>query len=173
MNDITLFRLAGLAAVVAGALRIGTSFLTWDSTVVWQELLATGIDVLLLFGFMGIYLAYRAALGWPGLLAFVLAETGIGSIIGPDTVAFGVDSYQAGVVAISVGLALFGTTILIRRAGSSAAICWILSLVTGVAGGFVGQGAFGFFLGGILFGLGFVAAGLTLLLPHNRVEQAA
>ena len=174
MNDATLFRLAGLAAVTAGALRIGTSFLTWDSAAAWQELLATGIDVLLLFGFMGIYLAHRVALGWAGLAAFVLAETGIGSIIGPDTVAFGVDTYQAGVVAISIGLALSGTVMLIRRAGSpAAAVCWILSLAAGVGGGLVGQGAFGFFLGGILFGLGFVAAGLALLSPRNRFEQAA
>jgi len=171
MNDATLFRLAGLAAVVAGALRIGTSFLTWDPAAAWQELLATGIDVLLLFGLMGIYLAHRAALGWPGLAAFILAETGIGSIIGPDTVAFGVDTYQAGVVAISIGLALFAIVMLIRRSGSAAAaIFWILSLAMGVAGGFVGQAAFGFFLGGILFGLGFVAAGLALLSPRSRVE---
>ncbi len=164
MNDGTLFRLAGLAAVVAGALRIGTSFLTWDAAAAWQELLATGIDVLLLFGFMGTYLAHRVALGWLGLVAFALAETGIGSIVGPDTVAFGVDTYQAGVVVISIGLALFATTMLIRRAGpAAAAICWILSFVVGVAGGFVGQGAFGFFLGGLLFGLGFVAAGFELI----------
>jgi hypothetical protein len=169
MNDAALFRLAGLAAVVAGALRIGTSFLTWDPAAAWQELLATGIDVLLLFGFMGIYLAHRAALGWLGLVAFVLAETGIGSIIGPDTVAFGVDTYQAGVVAISIGLALFATVMLVRRSGSAAAaICWILSLAVGVGGGFVGQGAFGFFLGGILFGLGFVAAGISLLMPAAK-----
>lgn len=166
MSDATLFRLAGLAAFVAGLLRIGTSFLTWDSTIAWQEALADLIDVLLLFGFMGIYLAHRAALGWIGLAAFVVAEAGIGSIIGPDTVAFGIDTYQAGVAVISIGLAAFGVVSLVKRAGPAAsALCWILSLAIGVAGGFAGQAALGFFLGGILFGLGFVAAGIALLMP--------
>lgn len=174
MKDRVLFNLAGVAAIVAGGARVGTSFLTWDSTVVWQELLATGIDVLLLFGLMGFYLAHRVLFGWAGLAAFVVAEAGIGSIIGPDTVSFGVDTYQAGVVAISVGLASLSLVMLIRGAGSAAAaICWILSLAVGVGGGFIGQAAFGFFLGGLLFGLGFVAAGLSLLSPRDRVEQAA
>ena len=174
MKDATLFRLAGVAALTAGLMRIGSSFLTWDSTVAWQELFATGIDVLLLFGLMGIYLANRAALGWLGLGAFVIAETGIGSIIGPDAIAFGVDTYQAGVVAISIGLALFAIVMLIRGAGSAvAAFCWILSLAVGLTGGVVGQSAFGFFFGGILFGLAFVAAGLRLALPNNRIEQAS
>lgn len=172
MSDVALYRLAGTAALFAGLMRIASSFLTWDSTIVWQELLATGIDVLLLFGLMGIYLAHRVELGWLGLGSFVLAETGIGSIIGPDTVAFGVDTYQAGVVAISVGLALLAIVMLIRRAGSAAAaFCWISSLVVGLAGGMVGQPAFGFFLGGILFGLAFVAGGIATIgaaTPPNK-----
>ena len=77
IDDRALYRLAGFAAVAGGLLRIGTSFLVWDSTLVWQEALADGIDVLLLFGFMGIYLARRTALGWAGLAAFVLAAPGI------------------------------------------------------------------------------------------------
>ncbi|MBP6014678.1 MAG: hypothetical protein KBA31_20795 [Alphaproteobacteria bacterium] len=172
MRDATLFRLAGLAALAAGLMRIGSSFLTWDSTVAWQELLATGIDVLLLFGLMGIYFAHRAALGWLGLAAFVAAEAGVGSIIGPDTTVFGVDTYQAGVVAISVGLALLAIVMLIRRAGSAAAaFCWISSLIVGLAGGAFGEPAFGFFLGGILFGLGFVAGGIATIgaaTPPNK-----
>ena len=174
MTDARLFRFAGLAAILAGMLRVGTSFLTWDSTVAWQEGLAAGIDVLLLFGLMGIYLAQRTALGWVGLAAFVAAEAGIGSIIGPDTVSFGIDTYQAGVAVISIGLAALSLMMLVKRAGSTAAaMCWIASLSVGLGGGFVGQGAFGFFVGGILFGLGFVAAGWDLISPRNRVEQAA
>jgi hypothetical protein len=174
MTDTTLFRLSGLAAILAGMLRVGTSFLAWDSTVAWQEALATGIDVLLLFGLMGIYLAQRAALGWTGLAVFVAAEAGIGSIIGPDTVSFGIDTYQAGVAVISIGLSVLSLVMLVRRAGSAAAaICWIASLGVGVGGDLVGYGAFGFFLGGILFGLGFIVAGAGLLSPGHRVEQAA
>jgi hypothetical protein len=163
--------LSGCAAIAAGVMRIGTSFLAWDAAVAWQEAVADAIDVLLLFGFMGIYLAHREASGWVGLAAFVVVEAGIGSIIGPDTVSFGIDTYQAGVAAISIGLAILSLVMLMRRAGSAvAAICWIASLGAGVGGGFAGEAAFGFFLGGILFGLGFVAAGLHLVLPGYRVE---
>ena len=168
MNDFALLRLAGIASVAAGATRIGTSFLVWDSTAVWQELLATGIDVLLLFGLMGAYLAHRAALGWAGLLAFVLAEAGIASIVGPDTVKFGVDTYLAGVHAISIGLALLGIVMLTARVEVLAAVCWIASLCVGLAGGFVGFATEAFMIGGILFGLGFVAAGISLLMPASK-----
>jgi hypothetical protein len=170
MKDEHLFRVLGGAAILGGVLRIGSSFIPWDGSA-QIEALAFVIDVSLLFGLMGIYLAARERLGWFGLVAFVLAETGIASIIGPDTTSFGIDTYQAGVVVISVGLALLGFAMLLARAGFTlSALCWIASLIVGVAGGFVGQGAAGFLVGGILFGLGFVAAGLRLVSPGYRVE---
>jgi hypothetical protein len=150
MNDERLFQILGSAAVVGGALRVGSSFIPWASGVPWLEALAFVID--------------GAQLGWFGFVAFALAETGIGSIIGPDTTAFGIDTYQAGVAAISIGLVLLSLQMLLRRAGSAiAAVCWILSLAAGVGGGAMGQADRGFFAGGILFGLGFVIAGAGLL----------
>ncbi len=169
MDDRTLYRLAGAAAVLGGATRIATSFVPWDGSAA-IEAVALTIDVLLLFGLMGIYLAHRAALGWPGFGAFVLAELGIASIVGPDSVAFGIDTYLAGVHAISIGLALLGVAMVVKRVETLAAVCWIASLVAGVAGGFVGQATAGFLIGGILFGLGFVAAGLGLVLPRDGVK---
>lgn len=167
MDDRTLYRLAGAAAVLGGAMRIATSFVPWDGSAA-IEAVALAIDVLLLFGLMGIYLAHRAALGWLGFGVFVLAETGIASIVGPDTVAFGIDTYLAGVHAISIGLALLGIAMLVKRVETLAAICWIASLVVGAAGGFVAQAAAGFLIGGILFGLGFVAAGIALAMPATK-----
>lgn len=94
---------------------------------------------------------------------------GIASIIGPDSVTFGVDTYVAGVHAISIGLALLGVVMLLKRAGTTAAaICWVLSLAVGAGGGAVGQAELGFLLGGLLFALGFVAAGIELVLPGQR-----
>jgi hypothetical protein len=166
MNDARLMQVLGLFAVLGGVLRTVAAFIPWDA---WGsdprvEALSIVIDVALLFGLMGVYFAARARLGWFGFAAFAVAVAGIASIIGPDTVAFGIDTYQAGVAAISIGLALLAVQMLLRRAGAAAAaVCWILSLAIGAGGGAVGQGAFGFFLGGILFALGFVFAGLELL----------
>lgn len=171
MDDRSLIRFAGAAAVLGGAMRIATAFVPWAPGVAWLEVVAFAIDVLLLFGLIGVYLVHRAALGWAGLGAFVLAEIGIASIVGPDTIAFGIDTYIAGVHAISVGLAVLGVALLAARVEMLAAVCWIASLAAGLAAGFLGQGAAGFLIGGVLFGLGFVAAGLALLLPHDGVKQ--
>lgn len=171
MNDTELHRALGVSAIIGGLLRAGSSFVP---AALWGtdpriEVLALVIDVALLFGLMGVFFAARARLGWAGFAAFALAETGIASIIGPDTVAFGVDTYLAGVHAISIGLAVLGVVMLVKRAGAAAAaLCWIASLVVGAVGGAVGQGELGFLLGGLLFALGFVAAGIELVLPRDR-----
>jgi hypothetical protein len=173
LNDARLFRVLGVAAIVGGLLRAGSAFIPWAlwGTDPWVEVLSIVIDVALLFGLMGIYFAARDRLGWFGFVAFVLAETGIASIIGPDSVAFGIDTYLAGVHAISIGLALLSVMMLLRRAGAAAAaICWIASLVIGAGGGAVGQGELGFLLGGILFALGFVAAGLDAMRPARATN---
>jgi hypothetical protein len=169
MNDARLLQVLGVAAVVGGVLRTVSAFIPWDASNPKIEALAFVVDVSVLFGLMGVYFAHRERLGWLGFGAFVIAETGIASIVGPDTVAFGIDTYLAGVHAIAVGLALLGVQMLVRRAGpAAAAICWILSPVVGLGGGAIGQGELGFFLGGILFALGFVAAGVSLVTPAAK-----
>lgn len=164
MNDRILLGLGGVAAILAGILRAGSSFIPWEANNQNLEMLASGIDVLLLFGFMAIYLADRALLGLAGLVTFVAAETGIASIVGPDTVAFGIDTYQAGSALISISLALFALVMLMTRAGSQlAAVFWILSAVAGVGGTMTGQAAVGIPIAGAFFGIGFIAAGAALL----------
>lgn len=164
MKDARLLQVLGSAAIVGGALRTISAFIPWDASNPKIEALAFAVDVSVLFGLMGVYFAHRERLGWLGFGAFALAETGIASIVGPDTVSFGIDTYQAGVHAIAIGLALLGIQMLVRRAGpTAAAICWILSPVVALSGGAIGQGELGFFLGGLLFALGFVAAGVSLV----------
>ena len=159
-------RTLGVCAVLGGALRIASAFIPWAANVAWLEALYFAIDTLLLFGLMGVYFAHCARLGVLGLAAFAIAETGIASIVGPDTTAFGIDTYQAGVAVISIGLSLLGVVMLIRRAGRPIApLCWIASTAAGVGGGAIGQADLGFLAGGLLFGLGFIAAGLDLLRP--------
>jgi hypothetical protein len=169
MGEQTLFRLLGGAAVLGGVLRIAAAFVPWEQNVAWLEAFYFVIDVALLFGLMGIYFADHARLGVAGFAAFALAETGIASIVGPDGMAFGLDVYQLGVFAISIGLAVLGIVMLMVRAGSViAASCWILSLVVGLAATFANQPEAGFVAGGILFGLGFVAAGAALIRPATN-----
>lgn len=166
MGEQTLFRILGGAAVLGGVLRVVSAFVPWEQNLAWLEAFYFVIDVALLFGLMGVYFAELARLGIAGFAAFALAETGIASIVGPDGMAFGLDVYQLGVFAISIGLAILGTVMLATRAGSAlAASCWILSLVVGLAATFANQPEAGFVAGGVLFGLGFVVAGVGLMRP--------
>lgn len=164
MSEQSLFRVLGGAAVLGGALRIAAAFVPWEQNVAWLEALYFVIDVALLFGLMGVYFAERARLGVAGFAAFALAETGIAVIVGPDGAAFGLDVYQLGVLAIAIGLAVLGIVILMARAGSAiAASCWIGSLLVGVGATLANEPEAGFVAGGVLFGLGFVAAGAALM----------
>ena len=56
-------------------------------------------------------------LGVVGLVAFVVTETGIASVVGPDAIAFGIDTYATAVVVITVGLTLLSIQMLKRQAG--------------------------------------------------------
>jgi hypothetical protein len=165
VSDRWLFFLAGAAAMFGGGLRIATSFLTWDATDPLLELIALKVDLLALFGLMGIWLSQRAQLGWPGFLAFVVAESGIASIVGPDTTAFGIDTYQAGVGVIAVGLSALGLLMVIKGhlVNRFAGICWIGSLAAGLGGSLLGMPVEGFTVGGVLYGAGFVLGGLGLV----------
>jgi hypothetical protein len=160
---MNLRRLGGGAAIAGGVVRIAMAFVVWRPNVAWLEAVAFAIDVLLLFGLMAIYLAQHQSLGGVGLVAFVVAETGIASIVGPDTVAFGIDTYQAGVAVISLGLSLLAIQMLRRRSGSrAAAVLWLSSTVVGLAGGAAGHPGAGFVAGGVLFGLAFATAGASI-----------
>jgi hypothetical protein len=164
MNDRTVATTLGGCAIIGGGLRIASSFIPWAPDTAWLEGLYFAIDTLLLFGLMGIYFAHRARLGVSGFAMFAVAETGIASIVGPDTTVFGIDTYQAGVAVISIGLALLGVVMLVRRAGTIAApLCWIASTAAGAAGGVAGQAELGFLVGGLLFGLGFIVAGAAVI----------
>jgi hypothetical protein len=164
MSDAVLLRVLAAAAITAGLLRIAFAFVPWAPDLWWLELFYLAIDLLLLFGLMGVFLAYRAQIGVFGFVGFVIAEAGIASIVGPDTVAFGIDTYQAGVLVITVGLTLLAIQLLVTRAGPPwAPLCWIGSAAIGIGATAGGAPELGFVAGGVLFGLGFVGAGVAML----------
>lgn len=133
------------------------------------EWLYIAIDVLLLFGLMGIYLARAGRLGLLGLASFAIAVAALSFIGGPDADPFGFSTYEQG--AATLGIAMVGLSIAWLRAGErpwSAPLCWFASvLAVGVLTGFPNPlpGA-GLTLAGVLFGAGFVSAGIDLLRSH-------
>lgn len=167
MKDEQLRRISGLVAILGGACRTASALIPYTEAV-WQAWLYLITDALLLFGLMGVYFVYRREVGWFGLLSFAIAELGIASIVGPDTIINGLETYMIGVAVITVGLTMFAIQLLLRRTPWLAPALWLASSAAGIGLGAAGLTEEGFFLGGILFGLGFVAAGVKLVLPHER-----
>lgn len=164
MNYAALYRMSGVAAVAGGALRIASSFPISQDPVT-LDWLYTGIDVLLLMGLMGIYLVRAEKLGFLGLASFGVAVAALSFIGGPDADVFGFSTYEQGAAALAI--AMVGLSMAWVRVGERPlwpAFAWFGSVVVvGLLGFIQPLAAYGMPAAGILFGLGFVLAGLPLL----------
>jgi hypothetical protein len=164
MNSNRLFRLAGAAGIAAGALRMIAALpLTVDATT--GEWLYTAIDVLLVFALMGVYFVRAERLGFLGLASFAVAVAALSFIGGPDADPFGFSTYEQG--AATLAIAMVGLSIAWVSANErplAPPLCWFGSvLCIGVLNLIPPLDRYGFALAGLLFGLGFVLAGLDLV----------
>jgi len=164
MDQRTLFRLSAIAAIAAGLARIGAAFPLFTSPIE-REWLYTVIDVLLLFGLIGIYLDRAPRLGYLGLASFAVAVAALSFIGGPDADPFGFNTYEQGAAALAIAMA--GLSIAWFRVGErprGPPLCWFGSVIAaGLLGYVPGLARFGLAAAGILFGAGFTLAGLALL----------
>src|SRR5690606_15544750 len=159
MNAKQLFALSGAAAIAGGLLRIFASF-SLLSDAVTLEWLYTTIDVLLLFGLIGIYLARAERLGFLGLASFGVAVAALSFIGGPDADPFGFSTYEQGAAALAI--AMLGLSIAWLRAGERPLVPPLLFFASAVSAGVLnlipGFGGYGLPLAGALFGAAFAAA---------------
>lgn len=164
MNYATLFRVSGAAALAGGALRIFAAFPATQDAVT-LEWLYTGIDVLLLLGLMGIYLARAERLGYLGLASFGIAVAALSFIGGPDADPFGFSTYEQG--ATTLAIAMVGLSIAWLQRGERpilAPLCWFGSVVAvGLFAMIPPLAQYGLPAAGVLFGLGFALAGWDLV----------
>ena len=175
MTFAQLFRFAGAAAIAGGLLRIFASFPLIEDRLT-LEWLYTAIDVLLLFGVIGIYLVRADRLGYLGMASFGVAVAALSFIGGPDADPFGFSTYQDGATALAI--AMIGLSIAWLRAGERPWIApagWFGSVV---AAGVLGRlpdpfPSYGLAVAGVLFGAGFVSAGIDLLTPSAGRGAAA
>jgi hypothetical protein len=153
-------RLSGAAAVAGGILRIANSFTAGAFDARTRELGYFVTDVLLLFGFLGIYLPRRALLGRVGLAGFVCGVVGI--LIIRSSTSFGPNGYVIGAGLLLVGLSAQSGVMLARTdLPKLPPILWLTSLVLAVAGALGGLPS-ATVLAGVPFGAGFVLAGWPL-----------
>lgn len=164
MNYPTLYRLSGVAAIAGGLLRIASSFPLVHDEVTLQWLY-TGIDILLLMGLIGIYLQRAERLGFLGLTSFGVAVTALSFVGGPDADPFGFSTYEQGAAALAI--AMVGLSMAWVRLGEKPiwpALAWFASVVAvGLLGAIKPLALYGMPAAGVLFGLGFVLAGLPLV----------
>ena len=167
MNAQQLFGLSGIAAIAGGLLRIFAAFplVTDPVTLEW---LYTAIDVLLLFGLMGIYLSRAERLGFLGVASFGVAVASLSFIGGPDADPFGFSTYEQGAAALAIAMA--GLSIAWLQRGERpiwAPLCWFASIVAVGAFALIPPlASYGFMAAGVLFGLGFALAGTDLVRPR-------
>ena len=164
MNFTHLFRLAAVAAIVGGLLRIVVAFPLFSDPLT-LEWLYTAIDILLLFGLIGIYLDRFERLGFLGLASFGVAVAALSFIGGPDADPFGFSTYEQG--ALTLAIAMVGLAMAWLRQGErplGPALCWFGSVVcVGALGMLPVPPSYGFIGAGVLFGAGFTWAGYALL----------
>ena len=164
MKIENILRVFGLFAVAGGAARVVSSFIPFSPNNSWLEALYLFIDVNLLFGLIGYYLASAEHLGRTGLTAFLIAATGIVLVTGPDVRIFEIDVYEASITIVALGIGLFSVNYILRGPGPMfAPAIWLISIVTAMFGAVAGFYDLAIMLSGIVFGFGFVFAGTSLL----------
>lgn len=150
---------AGAAAMLGGALRIVAMLTTHAFTAQTLSCFYYAIDVLLMLGLTGWYVSRAGKLGASGLIGFVVSTAAILMI--RSTNLFGTQTYVLGSALLLGGLGIMNLPTLLRRDGSIVApALWVASLASGiVAAAFASLTA----LAALLFGLGFVTAGVELI----------
>jgi hypothetical protein len=157
-------RLGALAAVVAGALRVASAFVPATEALGGLEWFYLVIDILLMFAVIAVYAYQHSESGVWGFVGFVLAAVGIESIGGPDGKIGTVDMYMAGASVIGIGMALLGVGSLVaQKLPRYVPVLWMLSTAVGVLAVFAQMSGLSFQIAGVLFGLGFVGAGVHIL----------
>ncbi|MEM7360051.1 MAG: hypothetical protein AAF431_13195 [Pseudomonadota bacterium] len=157
-----LFRLGGSAGLAGGLLRLVFTFVPYREATAWLEGFYALTDICLLFGLMAIYLKHADQLGGIGVSAFIISTSGIASIVGPETVMFGINFYQAGAFTLITGLLILSIQMLRNKILIWVSSLWILSFtLTIFAVGFVSPVLFT--VAAISFSGAYIVSGIQLV----------
>lgn len=156
--DVAIYRSLGVSAIIGGVLRTANSFTDGVVAAPTLELIYFATDLFLLLGTCGWYFSRAARLGSPGQTGFVLSVLGVLAI--RSAALFGPRGYVAGAAVFLIGLAIMNLLTLFRRDGPiTPPLIWLVSLVFAIMALTSGPLAA---VAGAIFGLGFIAAGISL-----------
>ena len=162
MSKASLFRLGGIAAILAGVLRGIASFIPATTPEVALQLLYILTDIFILLGIFALYGVQYKETGKLGFLGFLIAVVGI-LVIRSSKAITGVNLYPAGSLIFSLGLIILGIRLWQANVLPSWVVgLWSLSVLVGIIVYFVPSLDLLFVLAGLLFAIGFAAAGIRL-----------
>ena len=122
-------------------------------------------DLLLLCGMCGIYLTRSHRLGLAGFTGFVVFWIGIFMVRSSTLSLFGYSAYLIGATVTLLGAVALGAELLLREVFPRwAPVLWIAALFLGMFGLRPAWAGWSVTLAGVVFGLGFIAAGASLLM---------
>ena len=162
MSKASLVSLGGIAAVLAGILRGIASFIPASTPGVALQLLYILTDIFILLGIFALYGVRYKETGKLGFLGFLIAIVGILVIRSSKAIA-GVDLYPAGSLIFSLGLIILGIRLWLANVLPSWVVgLWSLSVFVGIIVYFVPSFDLLFVVAGLMFAIGFAAAGIKL-----------
>jgi hypothetical protein len=164
MSKETLVRLSALAAIAGGALRVADGLLVPSASAQVQQFAYFTTDLLLLWGLCGIYLTRSHRLGIAGFTGFVVFWIGIFMVRSSTLSLFGYSAYLIGATVTLLGAVALGADLLLHDVFPRwAPALWIAALILGMLGLRPAWAGWSVTLAGVIFGLGFIAAGISLL----------
>jgi len=164
MSRQALWVLAGLAAVVGGLIDLVGPLLYPHLADPARQGVYVLIDVLLLFGLLGLQSAAGRQLGWPGLSGFVVAVTAVLLVRSSATQFLGPQTYMIAASLWSAGMVMMSACLLLSRAPFRApALLWIAALGIGLAGLILKEQGLAHRLAASCFALAWIALGVQLI----------
>ncbi|MFN2099815.1 hypothetical protein [Altererythrobacter sp. MF3-039] len=157
-----LIRFGAFAAILGGSLGAITPIIGHQPQSIPHEALYAVIDARLLFGTIAIWLTCSERLGMIGLMGFIVALTGIASIIGPEPQWVGIDLYWIGSIVFALGVSILAVQILRHGPYEGTAVIWIIAVGIGAIGALFPE----FIpseMAGPIFKTGFLVAGVQIL----------
>ncbi|KQV55320.1 MULTISPECIES: hypothetical protein [unclassified Caulobacter] len=171
MERRSVLRLAGAATLAGAAIDIIAPFVIYPRLVEPQpHLVYATIDLLLLFGMLGVRSATARSTGALALAGFVLALLGVMLVRTSSARIFGEASYMIASSLWSIGMVIWAVDLLRAKVFRLAAGLWIAALVIGLAGLLLKDHGPVAHVAKMSFILGFVAAGVGLI--KTRGEPA-
>lgn len=164
MDDRSVLRLAGAAAIIGAVIDIVAPFVIYPHLVEPQpHLVYVAIDLLLMFGMLGVWAASQRAASPLGLAGLVLALLGLMLVRTSSARMFGEASYMIASSIWSIGMAVWAVDLLWTRTFRIAAGLWIAALVIGLVGVALKDHGPVAHVAKMSFILGFIAAGVDLI----------